>query len=96
MDTLLIELPFTILCLAKLIDNQNEDELFGTGRVGVGEGIGVVPSIRRTLKPKQEVTAVHHRDVLVIVECPVEPVGGQISENKVIPAEDCVWICDVI
>ena len=50
----------------------------------MGDGLEVVPSIRGTLESKHQVTTVHHRDVLVIVECSVEAIGSEVGENQVI------------
>jgi hypothetical protein len=83
-DFNLINLPFPVLSLAKFVDDQNENEFFGTGRVGVGDSFEVVPSIRGALKSEHQVPAVHHGDVLVVVECSVESVGSEVSENQVI------------
>ena len=74
-------LPFAILSLAKFVDDQNENEFFGTGRVGMGKRFEVVPSVRGALESKHQVPTVHHRDVLIVVECSVEAIGCEVSEN---------------
>ena len=53
----------------------------------MGDSFEVVPSIWGALESKHQVPAVHHRDVLVVVERSVEAVGSEVSEHQVISDE---------
>ena len=53
----------------------------------MGDGFEVVPSIRGALESEHQVPAVHHGDVLVVVERSVEAIGSEISENQVVSDE---------
>ena len=47
----------------------------------MGDRFKVIASIRGALESEHQVPAVHHRDVLVVVEGSVEAVGSEVSEN---------------
>ena len=51
----------------------------------MGHSLRVVSAIRWTLKPKQEVGGIDHRDVLVIIESAVKSTCVEIAQYKVVP-----------
>ncbi len=78
-------LPLAILCLPKLVHDQDENELLASRGVGRSVGLGVVPSVRRALKGTNEVMGMNHRDMLVIVERPMETTRKKVTQNKMVP-----------
>ena len=50
----------------------------------MGDGIGVVSTIRWALKPKHEVRGVDYSDVLVVVEGPVEARRVEVGQDEMV------------
>lgn len=78
-------LPLAILCLSKLVNNKQQNQLLAARGVGEGVCLWVVSSVRGTLKCKDMV--LDDRDVLIIIEGAVKPIRCEITEDQMMP----VW-----
>lgn len=73
-------LPLAILCLSKLVNNKQQNQLLAARGVGEGVCLRVVPSVRGTLKCKDMV--LDDRDVLIVIEGAVKPIRCEITEDQ--------------